>query len=128
MILHHYLKIKTIKDAIILFVILTIGHTIEEYLGNTTRISIEGTFVDCLVPLIDPLVKPEKRKIDNDYLENSIGDVLSGAISNLAIITYWYNYKKLPYFYFYGIIPVFFFVMGEKKKIVLIKTFYNTLI
>ena len=86
---------------------LSIIHLIEEYLGNTNKISIEGIVIDNLGPLIVPKIKTELREIDNDYLDNSIGDVLSGLISNLLIILFWYKYKKLPYLYLLGIIPIF---------------------
>jgi len=106
--LHHYLNISSIKGVILLFMILTVIHVAEEVLGNTTRISGEGIFFDYIAPLIDPKIDPKMRKIDDDYIENSIGDVLSGVISTILIIGYWMKYKKLPYFYLYGLIIVFF--------------------
>ena len=54
-------------------------------MGNTNKLSIEGIVIDKLGPIIDPKIKPELREIDNDYLDNSIGDVLSGIISNILI-------------------------------------------
>ena len=84
-ILHHLFNIKDIRYSILLFSFLTLVHIIEEYLGNTNKLSIEGIVIDKLGPIIDPKIKPELREIDNDYLDNSIGDVLSGIISNILI-------------------------------------------
>ena len=84
-ILHHLFNIKDIRYSILLFSFLTLVHIIEEYLGNTNKLSIEGIVIDNLGPIIDPKIKPELREIDNDYLDNSIGDVLSGIISNILI-------------------------------------------
>lgn len=105
--LHDLLKIKKIKHSIILFLVLTLLHVIEEYLGNMSRISLEGIVIDNLGPIINQRVKPEKRKIDNDYLDNSLGDVISGIISNILIILFWYKYKSLPYLYLILFFPVF---------------------
>ena len=91
-ILHHLFNIKDIRYSILLFSFLTLVHIIEEYLGNTNKLSIEGIVIDKLGPIIDPKIKPELREIDNDYLDNSIGDVLSGIISNILIIFYRTNY------------------------------------
>ena len=71
--------------------------------------------IDYIGPIIDPKIKPELREIDNDYLENSVGDILSGIISCLLIMVYWYNYKKLPYFYIIGFIIVFFMLLKKSK-------------
>ena len=95
----HFLKIKKLKYAVGLAFLLTLIHIIEEYLGNTSRISLEGLFIDYIGPLINPRIKTELRKLDNDYIENSIGDVLSGLLSNILIIGYWLKYKKIPYIY-----------------------------
>lgn len=110
-ILHHLLKIASVKGAILLTFILAIFHGIEEYLGNTTKISLEGIVIDNLGPLIDPKVNPKNREIDDDYLENSIGDVLSGVVACLLIIMYWYYYKKLPYIYLLGIIIMVYMLL-----------------
>ena len=115
LLLHELFEIKDLKYSILLFIILTSIHTIEEYLGNTTRTSLEGIVFDNLGPIIDTNVKPEKRKIDNDYLDNSIGDILSGVLSNLLIILYWYNFKKLPYFYLLGVFPIFINLLSHAK-------------
>jgi len=99
-ILHHILKIKVLKNVIILGVILTLLHIVEEYLGNTSKISLEGIIIDNIGPIIiDPNINFNLRKLDNDYLDNSIGDILSGIISTILIISYWYYFNKLPYFY-----------------------------
>ncbi len=52
--LHHYLKIDNIRDAIKLFIFINLLHVLEEYLGNTTRLSGEGLIIDYVAPLIDP--------------------------------------------------------------------------
>ena len=57
----------------------------------------------------------EKRKIDNDYIDNSIGDVLAGMISNALIILYWYKFKSLPYFYLLLFFPVFANLLSYAK-------------
>ena len=67
--------------------------------------SVEGVVINHIGPLIIPDINPEKREIDNDYLDNSIGDVLSGFIANILIILFWCKYNKLPYFYIIGLVP-----------------------
>ena len=114
---HQLLNIKDIKHSITLFIILSIVHTIEEYLGNTSKISLEGIFIDTLGPLVDPKVKPEKREIDNDYIENSIGDVVSGMISNILIVIYWYKFGSLPYWYLLLFIPVFANLLSHSERL-----------
>ena len=106
LIMHHLLNIKNIKEAILLCILITILHAIEEYSGNREKKSVEGVVINHIGPLIIPEIKPEKREIDNDYLDNSIGDVLSGFIANILIILYWCKYNKLPYFYIIGLVPV----------------------
>lgn len=98
-ILHHFLKIKDIKLALLILVILTSLHTLEEYLGNTGPFSLEGIVIDTIGPLVNPKIDIKLREPDNDYFDNSIGDVLSGFTSNSLIILYWYYFKKLPYSY-----------------------------
>ncbi len=112
-ILHHLLKINNLKDAIVLTSILTIIHVIEEYFGNTTKLSLEGIVIDNIGPIFNPRVNPKNRKIDDDYLQNSIGDVLSGVIACLLIIWYWKQYNVLPYNYLWGIIIIFFMLMDK---------------
>ena len=69
--------------------------------------------VDYLGPLIDPKVNPKNREVDNDYLENSIGDVLSGVVACILIIIYWYYYKKLPYLYLLGIVIMVYMLLTK---------------
>ena len=111
--LHHFLKITSIKSAIILGVILTILHFIEEYLGNTNKISFEGIVVENIGPIFDPKINPDLREIDDDYLDNSIGDVFSGIIITCLIIGYWYIFGKLPYFYLFGFFIVFYMLLQK---------------
>jgi hypothetical protein len=111
LILHHLLGISSMTHAIILAVIVTILHSIEEYLGNTSRISLEGIVADYIGPLIDSRIDPTMREIDNDYLDNSIGDILSGIISCVMIIIYWHYYGHLPYYYLLGFIIVFIMLL-----------------
>jgi hypothetical protein len=115
--LHYLFNVKDIKYCLLICFFLSIIHLIEEYLGNTNKISIEGIVIDNLGPLIVPKIKTELREIDNDYLDNSIGDVLSGLISNLLIILFWYKYKKLPYLYLLGIIPIFINLLSHAPKL-----------
>ena len=115
LILHHYLNINNMNDAMKLFIFVTILHIIEEYFGNTSKISTEGIVIDYIGPILDPKINPEKRGIDNDYLQNSIGDVVAGVISCILIILYWNYYGKLPYFYWYGFIPIFLLLMDKAK-------------
>jgi hypothetical protein len=115
-ILHHLLQIKTVKYAILLSLFISILHGIEEYLGNTTKYSLEGFFGDYIAPLFFTNIDVTKRTIDNDYLENSIGDVLSGVIACILIIIYWKVYNKLPYWYLYGIFSIFIMIRYKVKK------------
>ena len=124
-IFHHLFKIKSIKYSILLLVGLTILHAIEEYFGNTSLISLEGIFIDTLGPIVNPKIHTELRTPDNDYLQNSIGDVFSGFLSNILIIIYWIYYKKLPYFYFYFIIVIF--ILLYSKSYLLYKPKKNNL-
>ena len=113
--LHLIFNIKNIYQSIILLFILSIIHIIEEYLGNTNKISLEGLFIDYISPLFDNKIKIEKRKLDGDTIRNSIGDILSGIISNIIIILYWYYFKKLPFIYLLGIIPIYFHLKYKAK-------------
>lgn len=116
-ILHHFLNIKSINAGIILTTVLTCIHVIEEYFGNTSRISIEGIFIDTLGPLLDSKININLRSPDNDYIDNSIGDVLSGLISNLLIVLFWVKFNKLPYFYLLFSIPVLYLLNTKKSKL-----------
>lgn len=117
LLIHELFEIKDLKIAILLLLFLTSIHTIEEYMGNTNRISIEGIVIDNLGPIINPKIKPELRKIDNDYIDNSIGDVLSGITSNILIILFWYKYKTLPYYYLFGVIPIFINLLSFSSRL-----------
>uniref|UniRef100_A0A6C0J6S8 Uncharacterized protein n=1 Tax=viral metagenome TaxID=1070528 RepID=A0A6C0J6S8_9ZZZZ len=108
------------NNAIILAIILTLIHILEEYYGNTSMNSIEGIFIDNIGVIINPKINPELRKPDNDYLQNSIGDVGSGLISNLLIYWYWIKYGKLPYFFLYFSIVVLYLLY--KKSYMLYDT------
>ena len=110
-IFYHFFKISKIN----LLIILTLLHILEDYFGNTSKISLEGIVIDYIGPIIDPQIDPSVRGIDNDYIENSIGDVLSGVISCLLIILYQFYYKKLQYFYLYGFIIIFDMLMTKSK-------------
>lgn len=112
-IFHHFLKIKSIKGALFLLVLLTVIHGIEEYFGNTRLLSLEGIFIDYLGPIVNPKIDIRLRGPDNDYLQNSIGDVLSGFIATVLIILYWIYYKRLPYFYLYFIIIIFGLLLSK---------------
>jgi len=120
-IIHHLLNIKSYKYSILLCIILTIIHIFEEYLGNTNRLSIEGIVIDNIGPILNSRIKPHLRKIDNDYLDNSIGDVFSGFLSNALILIFWCKYKKLPYYYFVGIIPIIINLLSKSKRLYLKK-------
>lgn len=72
----------------------------DEYYGNTSLNSIEGIFIDNIGVFVNPKIQTELRTPDNDYLQNTIGDIVSGLISNLLIFGYWIKYGKLPYLYF----------------------------
>ena len=115
--LHYLFNIKDIKYCFLICFLLSLIHLVEEYLGNTNKISIEGIVIDNLGPLLVPKIKTELREIDNDYLDNSIGDVLSGLISNILIIFFWYKYKKLPYLYLLGIIPIFINLLSHAPRL-----------
>ena len=110
-------KIKKLKYAIVLALVLTLIHILEEYVGNTSRISLEGLFIDYIGPLINPKIKTELRELDNDYLQNSIGDVLSGLLSNILIIGYWLKYKKLPYIYLLFSILIIYLLYRKSHKL-----------
>lgn len=113
----NYFKVTKIDTAVKIAILLTIGHAIEEYLGNTSRISIEGVFIDNIGPLIDSKIKPENRKINNDTIYNSIGDVLSGVICCILIVFYLYRYKKLPYWFLYGIVIIGIMLYKKRKML-----------
>lgn len=112
-ILHHLLNITNMTQSLYVVVLIGILHMIEEYLGNTSKISLEGLVIDYIGPLIDPKIDPSLRKIDNDYLENSIGDVLIGVISCLIISIYWNITGKLPYEYLYFIIIIIIMLLDK---------------
>jgi hypothetical protein len=110
-ILHHYLNITKLRGTMVPFAMVTLLHIVEEYLGNTSKISLEGVVVDYIGPLLDPKIDPSLRGLDGDYIQNSIGDVLSGMIACALIILYWYRYKTLPYTYLYGMIVMIYLLM-----------------
>ena len=116
-ILHHLLNVTKLKEAILLGIFITILHILEEYYGNTTKISIEGIAIDYLGPLFNKKINPKKREIDNDYIDNSIGDVLSGVIATILIILYWYYYKRLPYYYLFGVILITLQLLSKAKML-----------
>jgi hypothetical protein len=99
---HHLFDLKSLKSALLLVLVLTLLHGVEEYLGNTSRISLEGVVIDNLGPLLDPKMNPANREPDDDYLQNSIGDVLVGLVSSGLIVAYWYRWGQLPYWYLWG--------------------------
>ena len=115
LVLHSIFKIKTVKYSILLIIILTLLHIIEEYLGNNSRISLKGLVIDYIGPLLDNKIKIKKRELDNDSIQNSIGDVLSGILSNILIFYYWYYFNKLPYIYILGRIPIYIDLMKKAK-------------
>jgi len=117
LVFHHLFGIKSLKYSLILTLVLTLVHVIEEYLGSTSRISIEGVVIDSLGPIINPRVKPELRELDNDYLQNSIGDVLSGLISNLLILGYWYYTGELPYFYLVFVVVILAMLLSKSSML-----------
>ena len=118
LIFHYLLRIKSLKYALILTLVLTIVHSIEEYFGNTSRISIEGVVIDYLGPIINPRIKPELREPDNDYLQNSIGDVLAGLIGNLLVLFYWYYTGELPYFYLIFSLAIIAMLLSKSSMLI----------
>lgn len=116
LILHHLLNINNMKDALFLLLFITVAHAVEEYQGNTSKLSLEGIFFDKIATLFDPKLDPNKRELDDDTLENSVGDVLSGVISSLLIVWYWNQYKILPYWYLYGVIAAFLDLYRIRKR------------
>lgn len=117
LIVHYILNIQSIKGSSILLCLITLIHIMEEYLGNTTRKSMEGIVIDYIAPIFDPKIKPELRGIDNDFLQNSIGDVFAGVLSSGFVA--WYsarnNYKKLPWWYI-CFLPIIIFMLFQKSK------------
>ena len=112
LIIHLLLRIKTKGAAFRLVVILTVLHALEEYIDNISRFSLQGIITDYIGPLIDRKINPAKRHHDNDTLDNSIGDVISGLIACLLIVGYWIIYGKLPVLiYLIGIIPVMYLTL-----------------
>lgn len=116
-IIHHYLKLKNPKHILLLLSILTILHAFEEYLGNIGMLSLEGIFIDNLSPLFDSKVDVSLRVKDNDYMDNSIGDVISGVLSCILIIIYWYKFKKLPYFYIFLSIFILYLLYQKRNML-----------
>ena len=116
LILHHLLKISSLKSALILTVVLTLLHIIEEYLGNTSKYSLEGITVDNLGPVIKTKRCIIKRP-DNDYIDNSIGDVTAGLIANLLLVFYWYYFKELPWFYLIFLIAIIAMTLSKSSML-----------
>jgi hypothetical protein len=115
MILLQYFDLLNDQTLIWLMLFLNIAHAIEEYLGNTTRLSLEGVVIDNIGPLFNPKMKPEKRQIDNDYLQNTIGDILSGIIATILIYFYYQTYNKIPVWYLWGFIFTFIMLVNKSK-------------
>ena len=116
LLLHYFLKIRSIKSALLLTVVLTLLHIIEEYLGNTSKYSLEGIVIDNLGPVINPKIDPKLRRPDND-LENSIGDVTAGLIANLLLVFYWYYFKELPWFYLIFLIAIIAMTLSKSSML-----------
>ncbi len=114
-ILHHYLGIDNVTDATKLLIFITIVHIIEEFLGNTSKLSGEGIVYDYIAPIFNPKINPALRTLDNDYVENSIGDVVAGIISCGLIILYWMYFGKLPCAYLY-FMPVILWMLWHKSN------------
>lgn len=114
---HHFLKIKSMKHAIILLLVLTFLHGIEDYLGNIGTFNLEGVFIDTLAPIFDPKVDISLRGKDNDYMDNTIGDVLSGFGSCVLIILYWYKFNRLPYIYLIFSIGLLYLLYKKSYKL-----------
>ena len=87
---------------------------IDEYYSNIGMLSIEGVFVDTVGPIVDKKINIKLRTPDNDYLDNSIGDALSGLFSCILIILYLRAFKKLPYFYLLFSILILFMLYTQK--------------
>jgi len=117
LILHYLLKISNLKSALILTGVLTLLHIVEEYFGNTSRISFEGIVIDNLGPVINPKIDPKLRRPDNDYLQNSIGDVISGLIANLLVLGYWYHFNELPWFYLIFLVVIIAMLLSKSSML-----------
>ena len=119
LLIHRLLNIQTLKNAIILIIVLTILHVIEEYLDNVSKLSLQGIIIDNIGPLIDKRIDTSKRMPDDDYLDNSIGDVLSGVISCIILVAYWNRTGKLPIIeYSIFLIPVIYLLLKKKYKFI----------
>ena len=116
-IIHHLFKINKIELAIKLTLFLSCMHILEEYIGNKGSLSLEGIVIDNIGPLVDPKINPKLRGYDNDYLDNSIGDVLSGLLCNILIVLYWYFFNRLPYFFLFGSIIIVVLLLKKARNI-----------
>ena len=116
-IIHHLFKINKPVLAIKLTIFLTGMHILEEYIGNKGSLSMEGIVIDNIGPIVDPKINPKLRGYDNDYLDNSIGDVLSGLLCNILIVLYWYFFNRLPYFFLFGSIIIVVLLLKKARNI-----------
>ncbi len=119
-IFHALLGINQFGGAISLLLLLTFLHAVEEYLDNVGKFSLQGIIIDKIGPLIDKKIDPANRGPDNDYLDNSVGDVLSGSLACIVIIIYWLIFNRLPVaVYILLLIPVMYLMLRKRNK------FYN---
>ena len=126
LIIFDYFQIKIMspsnwKSVLNWFILINILHIVEEYLGNTGRFSLEGVVIDSLGPLFVPGFHPEYRQPDNDYLQNSIGDVFSGILGALIpLLMFWgFGLGKITtmYIWLMGFPPLFAMLIARAPKL-----------
>ena len=71
----------TLLLALLGFAFIHIFHFIDEYLGNLTTYSPEGL-------LRNIFYKDDNKPTDNDSIQNSFGDIISGFIGLLLILSF----------------------------------------
>ena len=58
-----------------------------------------------------------KLELDDDYIDNSIGDVTAGLIANLLVLGYWYYFKELPWFYLIFIVLILALLLSKSSML-----------
>lgn len=92
-------KVKTSKTALKWFVVINVLHTIEEFLENLGPFNAENAFKQLFLrKMPDGSPNEDLKNVkDNDYLDNSIGDVISGIVGSGLVFLYWKCAGKVPY-------------------------------
>ena len=88
------LFIHSKRNAIILFIVITILHIIDDLLNNFTDYSFENLW---------------HKSRDGDSIQNFLGDIISGLLSTIPLLLI---YNKVLSFWYILVLTIIFFIIG----------------